>query len=79
MDAKRLFACYNNGKSIRQVFGNNKITKVPKIVKTSLQLEHPDCNTSNCFRRTAATLLANSGANSTAISKQLGGWRLSAV
>ncbi|CAD6203296.1 GSCOCG00009745001-RA-CDS, partial [Cotesia congregata] len=60
----------------RQIIGKNKISEVPRKVAEYLELEHPEAYTGHCFRRTAATLLANSGANLTAV-KQLGEWRSS--
>ncbi|CAD6212390.1 GSCOCG00011016001-RA-CDS, partial [Cotesia congregata] len=75
-DSRRFFFAYHSGKGKRQIIGKNKISKVPIKVAEYLELEHPEAYTGHCFRRTVATLLANSGANLTAV-KQLGGWRSS--
>ncbi|XP_074096371.1 uncharacterized protein LOC141525706 [Cotesia typhae] len=77
-DSRRFFFAYHSGKGKRQIIGKNKISEVPRKVAEYLELEHPEAYTGHCFRRTAATLLANSGANLTAV-KQLGGWRSSTV
>lgn len=74
----RFFVNYQRGKCTKQVIGKNKFSDMPKIIANFLQLENSEKFTGHCFRRTAATLLANSGANVTSI-KQLGGWRSSTV
>lgn len=68
----RFFIVYRNGKCIRQVNGKNKIGEVPKVIATFLNLPDPKSYTEHCFRRTAATLLSDSGA-SVQMLKQLGG------
>lgn len=70
----RFFLNYIKGKCVRQVIGKNKIGEVPKVVATYLNLSNPTNYTGHCFRRTAATLLSDSGA-SVQMLKQLGGWR----
>lgn len=74
----RFFIQYLNGKCHRQVMGKNKIGSVPSTIASFLQLENSSRYTGHCFRRTAATLLSNSGANM-AMLKQLGGWRSDSV
>ncbi|XP_057328498.1 uncharacterized protein LOC130676889 [Microplitis mediator] len=76
IDTRRFFINYQKGKCTCQVIGKNKISEVPKVVAICLQLENPETYTGHCLRRSAATILANSGANITAL-KQLGGWRSS--
>lgn len=76
MTNDRFFINYQNGKCSRQVIGKNKIGKVPFEVALFLKLPEPQLYTGHCFRRTSATLLANSGASLTMI-KQLGGWKSS--
>ncbi|CAD6208543.1 GSCOCG00010538001-RA-CDS, partial [Cotesia congregata] len=71
-DSRRFFFAYHSGKGKGQIIGKNKISEVPRKVAEYLELEHPEAYTGHCFRRTAATLLANSSANLTAV-KQLGG------
>ena len=58
--------------------GVNKIRNVPKEIATYLKLPHPENYTWHCFRRSSATLLADSGANITTI-KRHGGWRSTTV
>jgi integrase len=47
----------------KQNIGENMIAKVPKEIATYLKKPHPEEYTSHCFRRTAATILAESGAS----------------
>lgn len=70
----RFFVNYFKGKCTRQVIGKNKIGDVPKTIATFLNLENPKTYTGHCLRRTAATLLSDSGASLQSL-KQLGGWR----
>ena len=51
---------------------------MPSVVAEFLNLVNPKMYTGHCFRRTSATLLADSGANLVTL-KRLGGWRSSAV
>lgn len=74
----RFFINYNKGKCIRQVIGKNKIGDVPKLIASFLNLKDPKTYTGHCFRRTAATLLSDSGARVQTL-KQLGGWRSETV
>lgn len=70
----RFFIQYHHGKCIRQPIGRHKIGEVPEHIASYLQLENTKRYTGHCFRRTAATLLSDSGANMQMI-KQLGRWR----
>lgn len=70
----RFFLNYQNGKCTRQVIGKNKLSNMPKEIATYLNLPNPEQYTGHCFRRTSATLLADSGANITTL-KRHGGWR----
>ena len=74
----RFFIHYNKGKCTRQVIGKNKIREVPQTIASHLKLQNPKQYTGHCFRRTAATLLSESGANMQMI-KQLGRWRSDAI
>lgn len=78
LNTDRFFLQYRNGVCVRQVIGKNKISEVPKTIATFLKLNDPETYTGHCLRRTAATLLANSGANLTTV-KQLGGWKSGSV
>lgn len=70
----KLFLNYQNGKCTKQVIGRNKFAGFPKQIATFLELENPENYTGHCFRRTSATLLADSGANLTML-KRHGGWK----
>ncbi|XP_044595729.1 uncharacterized protein LOC123272797 [Cotesia glomerata] len=74
----RFFLFYHHGKCTKQVIGKNKFSEVPKTMAIFLQLENPERYTGHSFRRTSATLLANSGATLTMI-KNHGCWRSSSV
>ncbi|KAH0816055.1 hypothetical protein GEV33_006736 [Tenebrio molitor] len=54
--------------------GINTIGGAPKQIATSLGLKNPKEYTGHAFRRSSATLLAESGAD-TSILKRLGGWK----
>lgn len=71
---KRFFLNYQNGKCTRQPIGRNKFAAMPKEIAAFLKLENPEKYTGHCFRRTSATLLADSGANLTTL-KRHGGWK----
>lgn len=70
----RFFLNYKNGKCTRQPIGRHTIALMPKQIALFLQLPEAELYTGHCFRRSSATLLADSGANLTAL-KRLGGWR----
>ena len=74
----RFFIQYHNGRCTRQNIGRHKIGEVPESIASYLNLENPKKYTGHCFRRTAATLLSESGANMQMI-KQLGRWRLDII
>lgn len=66
------------GKITRQPFGHNSISQFPKKIAVFLKLPHCETYTGHCFRRTAATLLVNSGGDILQL-KRLGGWKSSTV
>lgn len=74
----RFFINYAKGRCVNQVIGINKIRNTPKQIAMYLNLVEPDLYTGHCFRRSSATLLADSGADLTSL-KRHGGWRSSAV
>lgn len=78
VDTNRFFLNYSKGKCHRQVIGKNKFTGMPKQIATYLKLSNVELYTGHCFRRTSATLLADSGANLTLL-KRHGGWKSSKV
>ncbi|KAL7292822.1 hypothetical protein TKK_0013648 [Trichogramma kaykai] len=70
----RFFIQFSKGKCTRQPMGRHKIGQVPAMIAEFLGLQNPKAYTGHCFRRTAATLLSESGANMQMI-KQMGRWR----
>ncbi|KAJ8685475.1 hypothetical protein QAD02_021268 [Eretmocerus hayati] len=74
----RFFVRYERGECVRQVVGKNWIRGVPQKIASYLLLPKPESFTGHCYRRTAATCLANTGAN-LAMLQELGGWKSAAV
>ncbi|XP_051157971.1 uncharacterized protein LOC127279582 isoform X1 [Leptopilina boulardi] len=70
----RFFVRYQDGKCFRQVIGRHKIGEVPEKIAFYLELPNAKKYTRHCFRRSAATLLSDSGGNMQMV-KQLGRWR----
>lgn len=70
----RFFQNFQQGKCTAQAIGINKFGNMPKEIATFLGLPDAECYTGHSFRRTSATLLADSGANLTSL-KRLGGWK----
>lgn len=68
------FQNYQKGKCTAQTIGINKFGNMPKEIATFLGLPDAEYYTGHSFRRTSATLLADSGANLTSL-KRLGGWK----
>ena len=77
-ESRRFFLNYRNGKCTKQVVGKNTLGDIPKKIATYLKLPNPELYTGHSFRRSSATLLANSGEGIIGI-KQLGGWASSTV
>lgn len=78
IENERFFVQCRYGNATNQPFGHNSISQFPKKIATFLKLPHPERFTGHSFRRTAATLLANSGADVLQL-KRLGGWKSSTV
>lgn len=74
----RFFLGYRNGKCNIQPIGINTFADIPKRIATFLGLQNPDQFTGHCFRRTSATLLADSGADLLTL-KRHGGWKSNVV
>lgn len=70
----KFFLQYRNGKCHNQVIGRHKMSKFPKDIATFLNLANSENYTGHSFRRTSATLLADSGANLVSL-KRHGGWK----
>lgn len=78
MPTGRFFVNFQNGKCCKQVIGLNKIGAMPKKIAQYLKLDNPELYTGHCFRRTSATVLADSGASLTTL-KRHGGWKSNQV
>lgn len=74
----RFFQNYQKGRCVAQPIGINKFGAMPKEIAKFLNLPDPDLYTGHSFRRTSATLLADSGADLLTL-KRHGGWRSSTV
>ncbi|KAJ8979071.1 hypothetical protein NQ317_011472 [Molorchus minor] len=73
-----LFIKYTSNKCTVQPVGINIFGKMPTDIARFLKLPNSELYTGHCFRRTSASLLADSGANLCAI-KRHGGWKSSSV
>ena len=78
IENNRFLMQYRYGKLTNQPFGHNSISQFPKKIATFLKLPQPERFTGHSFRRTAATLLVNSGGDVLQL-KRLGGWKSSTV
>lgn len=78
IDHNRFFINFQKGKCTVQPVGRNKFLNTPKQIAIFLNLDNPENYTGHSFRRTSATLLANSGADLLTL-KRHGGWRSSSV
>ncbi|XP_026321650.1 uncharacterized protein LOC113231544 [Hyposmocoma kahamanoa] len=74
----RFFQNYQKGRCVAQPIDINKFGAMPKEIAKFLNLPDPDLYTGHSFRRTSATLLADSGADLLTL-KRHGGWRSSTV
>jgi integrase len=75
---KSFFLGYRNENCTKQVVGINTFYKMPRMIAEFLKLPLPESYTGHCFRRSSATLLANTGAN-TLMMKRHGGWKSNSV
>lgn len=78
IETTRFFVGYRNGKCTKQVVGINTIAGIPKKIADFLELQNSSTYTGHSFRRTSATLLADSGADITVL-KRHGNWKSSSV
>lgn len=74
----RFFVRYVNKQCTTQSIGKNTFGKLPQQIAEFLNLPDSSLYTGHCFRRTSASLLADSGAN-VDILKRHGGWRSATV
>lgn len=70
---RRFFIQYKNNKCTLQPVGKNTFGAIPKSIAQFLKLPNADKYTGHTFRRTSATLLADSGADITSV-KRHGGY-----
>lgn len=75
---RRFFVFYRDGTCGKQPVGKNTFGMLPSKIATFLTLPNPNLYTGHCFRRSSATLLADSGADITNL-KRHGGWKSSSV
>ncbi|XP_071573031.1 uncharacterized protein [Temnothorax nylanderi] len=78
VQTSRFFLNYQKGKCTHQPIGINKFGRMPAIIAKYLNLSDPDSYTGHTFRRTSATLLADSGADILTL-KRHGGWKSNTV
>lgn len=77
-DLPKLFITFRGTKPTRQNIGHNTISKMPKVIAKYLNLPDIERYTGHSFRRTSATILAESGGDLLTL-KQHGGWKSAAV
>lgn len=68
----RFFLKYIDGKCHNQPVGKNTFSKIPADIAIFFKIPDPQLFTGHCFRRSSATLLANSGCDILEL-KRLGG------
>jgi integrase len=73
IDSRLFMYISKEGALQNKPLGVNAIGKTPKLVATALGLATPEDFTGHCWRRTGATVLANSGCSLIQL-KQSGGW-----
>jgi integrase len=78
LSTMRLFLCYRSGKRTVQPVGINSFGKMPELIATFLKLENSKMYTGHAFRRSAATLLSDCGADVRTL-KRFGGWKSDTV
>lgn len=78
ISTERVFLKYGNGKCCRQVVGINTFGKCPSLIAKYLNLPDFSKYTGHAFRRTSATIMANSGMTVDELKRQVG-WKSSTV
>lgn len=74
----RFFVSYKNGKCMTQPIGKNTFGQLPRRIAGYLRLPNANLYTGHCFRRSSASLLADSGSTIDVL-KRHGGWKSSSV
>lgn len=75
---QRFLIRYKKGQCTRQPVGKNTISKIPCQIAKYLELPNSTSYTGHCFRRSSATMLANSGIDILSL-KRHGGWKSSNI
>lgn len=75
---KRFFVNYKRRACTTQCVGINTFGKMPAQIAAYLKLKNPEEYTGHSFRRSSATILADSGEGISNV-KRLGGWKSTAV
>lgn len=78
VNTSRLFLKYTQNNCTKQPIGINTFGKMPSVIASYLNLPNPSLYTGHSFRRSSATILANSGGDLLTVKKH-GGWKSSAV
>lgn len=78
LNSRRLFIKYYNGKCSTQNVGHHTIGAIPSKIAIYLNLPNTQNYTGHCYRRTSATLLADTGADILTL-KRHGGWKSTSV
>lgn len=78
MDLTRFFLTFRGGKCIKTAIGINNIGSCPKKIAQFLNLANPNLYTGHCFRRSSASILADSGVDITVLQRH-GGWKSASV
>lgn len=74
----RFFISMRNGKCTKQPIGVNTMSDYPKKIAAFLKLPDPNGYKGHCYRRTSASLLADSGVGISIIQRH-GGWKSATV
>lgn len=77
-EKENFFLQYRNGKCTVQVIGINTIGNMPKKIAEFLNLKNPKDYMGHSFRRTSATVLADTGATTMDLQRH-GGWKSATV
>lgn len=75
---QKFFLFYNNGKCTCNPVGINTFGQIPRNIAKYLELPNAELYTGHSFRRTSATILADSGADIRML-KRHGDWKSDAV
>jgi hypothetical protein len=77
-DEGRVFRTLRKGKFVDAPKGIHKLRLIPRFIANFLELDSPEKYTGQCFRRTSATALADTGESRVNL-KRHGGWKSDSV